>query len=272
MQIRKEYKYLVRNDQLDKFRSRLRPFVNIDKYAQGLPNNEYKVRSVYYDTGQLDYYAEKDAGVKIRKKFRIRGYGDTPENATLFMEVKRKSNEIVWKNRAPLKHQDIKELLFKGNSNKLVMTNDKFPKAVDDANVFLYYMYREYLVPMVLVVYDREPFISKFNNDLRITFDKNIRSKVCNNIDDLFCLHKDSYYLRDYFVLEVKFNYGFPLWLSNIIREFGLVREAVSKYSMSIDYHRPELEKQFRHPSIGYPISNIQNKQIYQKVVAAYDE
>lgn len=272
MQIRKEYKYLIRVDQIDKFRNHLLPFVNLDKYAVGMKNNQYKVRSIYFDTGKMDYYTEKDAGVKIRKKFRIRGYNDTFENSTLFLEVKRKDNEIVWKNRAPIKSHNIQPFLVTGDSEKFIHKTKKFPKAISDANVFLYYFHRQYLVPVILIVYDREPFISKFSTDLRITLDKNIRSKICSNIDGLFSMHKQSYCLKDYFVLEIKFNFGFPLWLSHIIKDFGLVRQAVSKYSLSVDSHKEEIEMMFRRPSIESFTNNLKNKQINNEVLSAYDE
>lgn len=272
MQIRKEYKYLLHKDKLDQFRERLMPFVEIDKYARNKQGNEYKVRSIYFDTGRMDYFTEKDAGVKIRKKFRIRGYDDTKTNSTIFLEVKRKNNEIVWKNRAPVKFEDIQKLFITRDSDNLVIASDSFPKAVDDANVFLYYLYRQYLVPVILIVYDREPFYSKFNTDLRITFDKNIRSKVCSSLDGIFAEHKEVYALNDYLVLEIKFNFGFPLWLENIVKDFNLVRQAVSKYSICVENHKDEIEMLFRHPSIEFFSNNFSNKQIFDEVLATHDK
>ncbi|MBN2279844.1 MAG: polyphosphate polymerase domain-containing protein [Candidatus Marinimicrobia bacterium] len=272
MQIRKEYKYLIPNDHLEILREKIRPFVEFDKYARLMPDHEYKVRSIYYDTGKMDYYAEKNSGVKIRKKFRIRGYGDTAENSTLFLEIKRKDNEIVWKNRAPVKYQYLQDFLITGNAEKYILNDSKFPHAVKDANRFLFHLYRQYLIPIVLIVYDREAFISKFSSDLRITFDKNIRSRVCNDVDGLFSHHKQSYCLKNHFVLEIKFNFGFPLWLHEIIREFRLVRQAVSKYSMCVDCHREELEMMFRHPSIEFFNHNLFNKHIYQEVLSTHDK
>lgn len=272
MQVRKEYKYLVRKDQLDNFRARLMPFVEVDKYAAERENHEYKVRSIYFDTGRMDYYTEKSAGVMVRKKFRIRGYDDTAKDSTLFLEVKHKNNEIVWKNRAPVKFNNLHGLLTTGELEDLVENSAKFPHARDDASIFLFHLHRQYLVPVVLIVYDREPYISKFNSDLRITLDKNIRSKVCSDIDGLFSNHKESYSLKNYFVLEIKFNFGFPLWLNQIIRDFGLVRQAVSKYSCCVDSHRDEIGMMFRHPSIEFFDRNLKNKTIYDEVLVAHDE
>ncbi len=271
MQIRKEYKYLVHRDKMDALREKLLPFVHLDNYVKKGNGFDYKVRSVYFDTGKMDYYCEKDAGIKIRKKFRIRGYDDTSENSTVFLEVKRKDNEIVWKNRAPILFKNIRTLFLTRDIENLVAKHDKFPKAAYDANVFLYYMYSQYLVPVILIVYDREPFFSKFNSDLRITFDKNIRSKVTSSVDNLFTEHKETYALNDYFVLEIKFNFGFPLWLEKIVKDFGLVRQAVSKYSICIDNHKQEIEMLFRHPSIEFFDKIFNNKQVFDEVLTKND-
>jgi len=56
-----------------------------------------------------------------------------------------------------------------------------------------------------LIVYNREAYYSKFNTELRITFDKNLRSKISTSTDDLFSRHKSVYSLTDYFILEIKF-------------------------------------------------------------------
>lgn len=271
MQIRKEYKYLVHRDNLEKLRNRLLPFVELDKYVKNGNGYDYKVRSIYFDTGKMNYYCEKDAGIERRKKFRIRGYEDTSEDSVVFLEVKRKKNEIVWKNRAPIKFKNIYGLFISKDTANLVLNHVKYPKAVNDADAFLYYFHKEFLVPVILIVYNREPFFSKFNSDLRITFDKNIRSKICSTVNGLFNEHKEIYAINDYFVLEIKFNFGFPRWLDKIVREFGLIREAVSKYTICIDNHRPEIEKLFRHSSVEFFTQTFNNTKIFDEVLAKYD-
>ena len=73
--MRLEYKYLVPNERLAELRSEFLPFFEVDGYAQ---QNEYTVRSVYYDTVDFDNYYEKMNAIKVRKKLRIRGY-DQPK-------------------------------------------------------------------------------------------------------------------------------------------------------------------------------------------------
>lgn len=272
MTLRREYKYLVSREKLTSLRKRLRPFVKLDKYAGENGGNDYKVRSIYFDTGTMDYYHQKSDGVKKRKKFRLRGYNDNFEDSTVFLEIKRKNNEIVSKNRSPLKYQDIHKLFITGDSESLIIGNNGNSKAKTDADKFLYYLNTEYLIPVILIVYDREPYYSKFNSNLRITFDKNIRSKVCTSLDGLFTEHKEKYAVNDYFVLEIKFNFGYPGWLDNIIREFELTRQAVSKYCICVDNHRQEIEMLFSHSSIEFFSDVIYKKEIFKGALNKDDQ
>jgi len=268
MNIRKEYKYLIPIEYLDSMREELLPYVLTDKYANTNGNNSYSVRSIYFDTGKMNYYHEKLSGFEIRKKFRIRGYENTGKNSIIFLEVKRKDNEFVTKNRAPLYYYHLHDFILTGNSKKFIHQNGDFHNAVKSANTFLYYLNIKYLVPIVLVIYDREAYYSKYNPDLRITIDKNIKSEVCTSMANLFSKHKSVYCLNGYFVLEVKFTYGYPLWLKRIFKKFNLTRQAISKYCICVDSHKAEIEMLFKHSSIEFSQSIFDQKRLlYQEVL-----
>ena len=70
--MRLEYKFLVPKDKLNDLREALRPFVLIDEYADKESEKEYTVRSINNDKKKLDEYHDKIAGIKIRKKIRMR--------------------------------------------------------------------------------------------------------------------------------------------------------------------------------------------------------
>jgi len=249
MHRRREFKYLVPKDRLNEFRSVIAPYVEKDQNLDLNNLLDYKVNSIYFDTGHLSFYKEKLAGLKLRKKFRIRSYNKQTEDSIVFVEIKQKEENIISKNRAPVYYRDIKQFLIWGNIDQHVLSDGKFPNAHSDARKFLYYYFGKNLVPVVLIVYDREAYHSKFNPDLRITFDKNIRSKVCTSTDELFTKYKTEYILRDYFVLEIKFYSGYPLWLRKIVRKFSLQQRSVSKYSHCVDRHIDELDMHFKRSS-----------------------
>lgn len=93
------------------------------------------------------------------------------------------------------------------------------------------------LRPIVNVIYDREPYteIVKTQNNLRITFDKNLRSVAYPKIDELFVDDNIKPAMLDYFILEVKFDDYLPSWVRNMSESLSLKRESASKYVICID-------------------------------------
>ena len=70
--LRHELKYLITPAELSVLRGVLKPITQFD--PNGDENNEYIIRSLYFDTINDDALMEKIAGVGNRKKYRIRIY------------------------------------------------------------------------------------------------------------------------------------------------------------------------------------------------------
>lgn len=233
--MRYEYKYFVHNSKLEQFRQMVLPFVDLDDFAEAGGNSQYTVRSIYFDTPRYDYYFEKVEGIKNRKKVRLRGYDDEHEDNTVFLEIKRKYNIPIIKYRAPVTFKDAQIMLKEKNINGQILFGDTFPKGIENSKRFFYQLFSRNLRPVVLVVYEREAYLSKFDSSVRITLDKNLRSKAYPSIEELYQEEKIKSTLSDHFILEVKFNRSFPGWLNPIISRFGLRKQSASKYVISMD-------------------------------------
>lgn len=236
--LRYELKYFVPNDKLDLLKSLISPFVQLDPYAASLPGKEYTVRSIYFETPDFMCYHTKIAGIKNRIKVRVRGYNEEDPSNIVFMEIKRKFESPIYKHRAPVTFLDIQRI-FKGeNSDDLVLKNDSFKESQADAKRFLYNMYSLRMQPVVKVIYEREPWLSRYKdkeNNLRVTLDKNLRSTAYPTIDKLYEEKDVRNALNEQFILEVKFNRSYPSWMRPIIGSLGLRRESASKYCICID-------------------------------------
>jgi hypothetical protein len=228
-----EFKYIVHNSQLDQLREMIRPYVELDPYAADTPNKEYTVRSIYFDTVHLDYYFEKIDGYKIRKKIRIRGYNKQLGNDTVFMEIKRKLKEPIEKDREKLTFEVMRRLI--AGEGAAAYGPGKDDHGINGAGKFLFHVYRNNLKPVVLVIYDREAFLERFDSRVRLTLDKNLRCIAYPGIDDLYSEEKVIPALKDKFIFEVKFVDHFPGWLRPITGKLGLLRTSASKYVMCID-------------------------------------
>jgi len=240
MKLRIEKKYLVPNQKLDELRARFAPFLRADSFAGvdkfGYP--EYTVRSIYFDSPDRKSVDEKIAGVEERKKLRIRGYDLLQENSQVFLEVKRKLGNRIYKDRSLIPYSTAEDFLLFGpdeNLSKILLSKNQY----DDAMHFMYRLKKFNMTPLNLIVYEREAYHGKFNSDLRITFDKNVRSAIYPSLNKLFDENNLIYIWEDHFILEVKyFDPPMPGFVKTIVEDFQLQVQALSKYTEGYFCHQ----------------------------------
>ena len=237
---RLEYKFIVPKSHEDDIRRALRPWVELDKYSARMADHQYTVRSIYYDNRRFSSYVEKVEGFALKKKFRIRGYDLPTPDATLFLEIKRKYCDFIDKSRAPFRWQDIGRVFNGYGPARGEPVFGPGTRAARAAARFLYNYYRRRLLPTVLVTYERQAYQGRFDPTLRITFDKNIRTRLFPRLDSLFDDRATAFLLPGMFVLEVKFHRGLPRWVRSLLTRFDLTRLAYSKYALGIDRWRVE--------------------------------
>jgi len=234
---RVEFKYLVPNDLLDAIRKDLQPYVIADALGGKKRDGEYTVRSIYYDTPNMECYDTKLDGLKVRNKFRIRGYDQPEHDSLVFLEIKRKLANFIDKHRAPLWSRDLEAFLAQPDVDKYILANGS-ERLRGDAERFLYHYHRRRLIPAVLVVYDREAFQGRFDSSIRITFDKNLRRAASPSASILYdeqCLEPA---MASTWIFEVKFfRCALPAFVRSIIRRYELPRMALSKYAICLDSH-----------------------------------
>lgn len=235
---RLEYKYLIPNKFIEPIRAYFNPYLELDPYAINRPENQYTVRSIYYDTRNLDSYYNKLAGIRVRKKFRVRGYNQIDQDSLIFLEIKRKEVNVISKNRSPVEYKLLPALLKTGDYETFVYTNNGIPNPGEQAKPFLYFYNRRDLRPAIKIIYEREPFIYKFDSSLRITMDKNLRSSLEKSPETLGSESGVISAIPGYFILEIKTYKKYPKWLRYLIAELDTKHRALSKYTICIDSHR----------------------------------
>jgi SPX domain protein involved in polyphosphate accumulation len=238
MPLRYEYKYFVPNSKMDMLRNMIAPFMGYDKHAAAMQEKHYTVRSIYFDTPEYDCYFEKIEGLKHRKKFRLRGY-NLPDgsNGKVFFEIKRKYEVPIIKNRAPSNFDEAVTLFEKTTLENYHPDKERYPLAEENLQRFFYHYHNHQLRPVVLVIYEREAFLGKNNETIRLTFDKNLRSVAFPSLNELYLEDRARRSLTNSFILEIKFNDYFPAWMKPIIGTLGVKRQSASKYVISIKSH-----------------------------------
>lgn len=221
------------NDNITVERNELKYYINYADYrvlyerlANLLEQDEYAVRtkglirSLYFDTLFDKSFWEKQAGVLNRKKYRLRIY-DLDTKKVKF-EVKHKFN-----------NQTMKETAFISREDAIEVQNENYEVLLKYNNPVLNKIYcdfkKEIYRPVTIGEYTREAFMFPFN-DVRITFDKNL--KGCSNNLDIFDkgLLMKPLFPKGILVMEVKYDKFLPLWIQKIIQIPRSERRAISKY------------------------------------------
>lgn len=226
--LRHELKYYITPAELHVLRSVLTPVMQLD--PNGNENNEYHIRSLYFDTINDDALEEKIAGVGNRKKYRMRIYNFS--DRVIKLECKSKYGDLISKQSVSIP-RDLAEQLIAGDPEGLQRMR----------HPLLHDVYREMktrlLRPAVIVDYVREAYIHPAQ-DVRITFDKQLRTGLYSR--DIFNPAIPTYPVFDDAneILEVKFNEFLPTYIQSIISGVTAQRSAVSKYTWCRRYENKE--------------------------------
>lgn len=232
---RYELKYPTTQAMLAPLRRALEPFVIRDKHTPS-DRRGYTIHSIYFDTPGFDFYDQKVAGLQHRYKVRLRGYNEGADDAPVVLEIKRKNDRVISKARAWALHRNLDALLATGDIDRYATASNGDDQAMEDVRRFLYRVRRHGLRPVILIRYEREACFGRFNSDLRITLDSNLRSRAFPGATDLFGRQPVVRARRDT-VLEVKHYGASPSWLESIINDFGLRPGSFSKYCNCLDDH-----------------------------------
>ncbi len=247
---RLEYKYVVPKSLLPELRAALRPYVCLDGFCEACAEKQYAVRSIYYDNRRFNCYDEKFDGFRLKKKLRIRGYNQPGPDSMVFLEIKRKQEDFISKSRAPVRWDRI-EQVFSGYGPAAPLPFAPGSPEAEAAGRFLYNYYRRRMMPVVLVAYEREAYFGRFDPKLRLTFDRNIRSRLYPQLAALYVDRDLKFLIPGHFVFEVKFYLNLPQWVRRVIQQFNLQRTAFSKFALGIEVHRVE-RKELRN--IGHTV------------------
>jgi len=243
---RKEFKFYVPMEYADSLRQRILGHMEYDPFCEKRPENNYTVRSIYYDTNDLKFYYEKMDGLKYRKKLRVRVYNDLEDSTSAFLEIKRKSEDTIFKERAAV---PIQETLKLTNGANLSLVDDEKQSFLSKSalNKFVYLIKTLGLEPKALITYEREAFHDPVNPDLRVTFDFNVRSCIDPTVDDYYRDFDLRTFADKHFVLEVKFRIAIPLWLRQTLKEYQLHLQSISKYCNGLDEWQEYAKKSFQY-------------------------
>lgn len=212
---RYELKYILTLAQKEKIVAAMDSHMKLDDYGRTT------IRNIYYDTDSYLLVRRSIEKPAYKEKLRVRSYGQATPDSTVFVELKKKYQSVVYKRRLSLPETEaMKWLSGEGNCHK----QTQIAKEVD--------YFRDYygtLHPTVFLSYEREAYYSIDHTDFRVTFDDTI---LCRQ--DNLSLESEVYgtqILPEGMVLmEIKCSGGIPLWMTSVLSKERIYKTSFSKY------------------------------------------
>ena len=219
--LRHELKFFISPLQYQVLSRTLKATLNPD--PNGDENNQYHIRSLYFDTAYDSALYDKINGTANRDKYRIRIYNFSDQMIRL--ECKSKFRDLISKRSVRIT-RDLAEQLISADPTGLESTASGLV-----SDVFRE-MRTNLLHPVVIVDYLREAYLHPVE-EVRITFDMQLRSGLGSV--DMFNPYLPTVppFNHDEIILEVKYNQVLPPYIANLLTyalRDGACRSAISKY------------------------------------------
>ena len=207
---RLEYKYVVSLEQYNSIINKIKEVLKEDEHGSTT------IQSLYFDTPNYRLIRESIEKPTFKEKLRLRSYGLLKKDQQAFLEMKRKSERVVYKRRVKMTEDEAFDFIS--------YKNDGFDDQISKELKYFRDFYKE-LKPAILLLYDREAY---YLDNLRVTFDTNIRYRL----EDLNLSSSLEGTLLDegIIIMEVKTIGAIPLWLVKLLSDNQIYKTSYSKY------------------------------------------
>ena len=240
---RRELKYLVTASQAEAITRFIEPFLPRDHFSRQSADGYYPISSLYLDSHDLRLFQQSMDGMKNRFKLRVRAYSDA-EQAPLFLEIKRRMNSVIIKNRVKMTRNHLPGIINGKQPAGCAVSADQTTRQ------FMLYSRSMAAQPKVLVRYSRRAYENESGNRVRVTFDQNLYGRI-TQAPEVAIQGPDWYRVPlPGVILEIKFTGHYPPWVTRMVSCFGLSHQSISKYTLCL---RQSSLLGFRAPGRGLP-------------------
>lgn len=211
---RVEKKFILAREQYEKILPIIEANMEKDVYGQ------YTISNLYYDTPVYDLIRHSIEKPIYKEKFRVRSYGVPGPEDKIFAEIKKKYKGIVYKRRIADTYEEVEAFI---KEKKILSADRQIQKEIQ----WFLQMYEP--EARVFIGYDRIAFAGKDGEDIRVTFDENIRYRE-TELDLRAGTHGSPILFEDSIIMEVKVPKAIPLWLVRAFSENQIYSNSFSKY------------------------------------------
>lgn len=211
---RYEFKYLMDFRQMQAVLAAMAPHMVPDEYSHS------SIRNLYLDTPDYRLIRRSLEKPIYKEKLRVRSYGQAGEHEPVFVELKKKYFSVVYKRRISIPQDEA-----------MACIDGRQPWHDSQIGRELAYTMDFYqsLRPAVFLSYERDSFRGVEDEELRVTFDTEIRFRR-----EELTLDSDTWGTPilppGQVLMELKVVGGLPLWMAHVLSQQGIFKTSFSKY------------------------------------------
>lgn len=208
----REIKFMVPAARGPEIQAWMRANLAPDEFGSGPEHDQFETSSLYFESGKFDVFHRR--GSYGKSKYRVRRYGDSP---IMFLERKFRTERVLIKRRTTATLDDFARL--EGDE--------------PDPDWYGYWFHRRLvarqLKPLVQVSYVRTARLgTSSNGKVRMTIDFDLR--VLPLPDRAFLPGTGLPLMEGHNIIELKYSVTLPTVFRNLIDDFALKTQPVSKY------------------------------------------
>lgn len=209
---RHEIKYLITINQ----------YINLMNYLSDKVEKDvfYKstIYNVYYDTDNFELIRKSIEKPIYKEKLRIRSYDKPTLDSSVYVELKKKYDHIVYKKREKIAYKYVL------NNSFLECVETQIDKEIKYFNDFY-----GGLTPKMFLSYEREAYYFKTDKQIRITFDTNIKYRT-ENVNLLPSISDIKLLPNNLVLMELKVPFSIPYDLAKYLSSEKIFKTPFSKY------------------------------------------
>ncbi len=212
---RYEIKYMLTVEQQSVIKKFMESYMEADEHGRST------ILSLYCDTPDFLLARRSMEHPAYKEKLRLRSYGLADADTTVFVELKKKYDSVVYKRRIAVAESNAVKYLRRQSPVEDTQIGREIGYCMD---------HYHNLAPRVLLSYEREAFYAKDNHDFRVTFDQNILWRD-QDTDLTSGVYGDPLLSENQVLMEVKTAGGIPVWMTHLLSENHLYPTSFSKYA-----------------------------------------
>ena len=209
---RHEIKYLITINQ----------YINLMDYLSDKVEKDvvYKsaIYNVYYDTDNFELIRKSIEKPIYKEKLRIHSYNKPTLDSSVYVELKKKYDHIVYKRREKIAYKYVL------NNSFLEGAETQIDKEIKYFNDFY-----DGLTSKMFLSYEREAYYFKDDKQIRITFDTNIKYRT-ENVNLLPSISDIKLLLNNFVLMELKVSFSIPYNLAKYLSSEKIFKTSFSKY------------------------------------------